>query len=441
MYDPYIFLIGISLLVAMSYIFNLASKNFKIPSVLFLIFTGIILKYIMDQYHINLGDELNNSLQTLGIIGLIMIVLEAAIDLELARDKLKIIWKSLYLSVILLFLSAVSIALIISTYLNEPFINGIIYAIPLSVVSSAILIPSVHSLTKSKKEFLIYESTFSDIIGIMFFNFVVLSENTGGFSASIFIEIAATILASVILSYILVFFFTKIKTQVKIFLMLSILTLLYAVGKQFHISSLLIILVFGLVLNNHHIFFKGFMSKMLTKESVDFLAIDFRVITAETAFLIRTFFFVAFGMSINLAVLLDINVIVIGTLIVLVLYSMRYLNFKVFLKTNVYPEIFLSPRGLVTILLFYSIPAHYLIKDFSIGILFFVILTTGIIMMIALMATPKEKSGEMEPVAKGFIPTDYIHPLERGSDEQENEDVMSKPDRINDSMENNINEK
>jgi hypothetical protein len=40
------------------------------------------------------------------------------------------------------------------------------------------------------------------------------------------------------------------------------------------------------------------------------------------------------------------------------------------------------PRGLITILLFYSIPQAYKLSKFNEGILFFVILITSIIMMI-----------------------------------------------------------
>ncbi|MFW5701654.1 MAG: hypothetical protein ACOCX7_01760, partial [Bacteroidota bacterium] len=130
--------------------------------------------------------------------------------------------------------------------------------------------------------------------------------------------------------------------------------------------------------------------------------------TGESAFVVRTFFFVTFGFSINLAVLADWRVIIIGTIIVAILYLVRYLNFKIFLKTKVFPEIFLSPRGLITILLFFSIPAQYQIANFSVGILFFVILTTSIIMMIALMRTPGVRQGEVEYMEKGLSPTSSL---------------------------------
>lgn len=327
-----------------------------------------------------------------------MIVLEAAVDLNLSREKVPLVQKSLLLAILVLILSSISIGYVLMKLTGEPFFNSLVNAIPLSVVSSAVLIPSVHTLTQNKKEFLIYESTFSDIIGIMFFNFIVLQESDI-FTLSGFTNIIVTIILSVIVSFVLVFFFSRIKTEVKIFLMISILAVLYSIGKQFHLSSLLMIFIFGIVLNNARQVFLGWLGRNVSFKSIDHMKKDFRTITGETAFLVRTFFFVAFGMSIDLNSLLDLNIILIGSIIVVILYLVRYLNFKIFLKTDVFPEIFLAPRGLITILLFFQIPAIYQIEDFM-GILFFVILATGIIMMIALVTT---KESEVE----GFTVVDF----------------------------------
>lgn len=119
-----------------------------------------------------------------------MIVLEAAVDLKISREKIPLIRKSVLISLLVLVITSLAIGSSIMLLINEPFFNCLIYAIPLSVVSSAVLIPSVHTLSEQKKEFLIYESTFSDIIGIMFFNFVVLQEesifNLGGLANILF---------------------------------------------------------------------------------------------------------------------------------------------------------------------------------------------------------------------------------------------------------------
>jgi NhaP-type Na+/H+ or K+/H+ antiporter len=175
--------------------------------------------------------------------------------------------------------------------------------------------------------------------------------------------------------------------------MISILTLLYAFGKQLHLSTLLMIFIFGLVMNNAKIFFRSKLANHINFDNVKSIGKEFMIVTAETAFVVRTFFFITFGLMIDLRLLLDPRVLVIGFIILVILYVVRYLNFKVFLKTSVFPEIFLAPRGLITILLFLMIPSKFAIQDLSFGILFFVILGTSIIMMIAIMTS---KDSEMQ---------------------------------------------
>ncbi len=394
--DPYILIIALCVLIGLSYLFNIISRRFNIPSVLLLIAVGIIINYSLASYDIYLSEKIFPVLQILGIVGLIMIVLEAAVDLKLSAEKSGMILKSFGLAFIVLFISSISIALVVQNLLNEPFINSLAYAIPLSVVSSAVLIPSVHNLAKDKKEFMIYESTFSDILGIMLFNFLILRPSSEILSFSGFGNILLTIVLSFVLSYLMVFLFQKLRCEVKLFLMIAILALLFAIGKKLHMSSLLIILIFGLVMNNSKIFFKGAFGYLIDFNAMEKIADDFRMITAETAFVIRTFFFIAFGMSINLSVFQDSKVIGIGLLILLIIYLVRYINFKLFLKTKTFPEVFLAPRGLITILLFYSIPAAYLIGSFSVGILSFVILGTSLIMMLALVITPEGKRKDIK---------------------------------------------
>ena len=60
--------------------------------------------------------------------------------------------------------------------------------------------------------------------------------------------------------------------------------------------------------------------------------------------------------------------------------------------SNISPELFLAPRGLITILLFYAIPTS-IIKDYPEfdGILLFVILFSCLIMTWSLMNDKKKK--------------------------------------------------
>ena len=83
-YNP---IIGASIIVILSFWFNGVSKKTNIPSVLMLIVLGIILQYVMGYFIPNMPN-FDGALEILGIVGLIMIVLEAALELELKKEKI-----------------------------------------------------------------------------------------------------------------------------------------------------------------------------------------------------------------------------------------------------------------------------------------------------------------------------------------------------------------
>ncbi len=391
--NPYIAIIGISLIIILSYFFNIISQKTNVPSVLMLIVLGILMKQGMNFIGISAGKQLFSLLELLGIVGLIMIVLEAALDLHLTKEKWPIIWKSFSVALISLILSTAAIAYIINYFIIEDFFTCIIYAVPLSIMSSAIIIPSVGGLGEEKKEFMVYEGTFSDILGIMVFYFLI--GNAGADNAKVVVwdvvsNISVTIILSIIISYGLVLIFQKMNSQVKLFLLIAVLLILYSVGKLFHLSSLLIILIFGLVLNNNRLFFKGFLKKWLQPKKVKNILHDFHLVTMETAFVVRTFFFVLFGITITLASLLNLEVALISLAILTSLYVVRIVVVKLFVQKDINPQIWLAPRGLITILLFFAIPAEYQTEAFDSGILLYTIIISCVIMAVSLVATGKK---------------------------------------------------
>jgi hypothetical protein len=345
----------------------------------------------MDQLEIASSGNILKVLELLGVVGLIMIVLEAALDLKLTKDKRSLIVKSFFIALVSLMLCSFSIAWIINYFIIDSFFQSLFYAIPLSIMSSAIIIPSVGPLRPDKKEFLIYESTFSDILGIMFFYFLSgYAETTdpGAIVLGITGNILITIIVSIIISYAMVLLLQTLKEKVKLFFLIALLILLYSAGKMLHMSSLLIILVFGLVLNNYQLFFKGKLQKLIKGEALSHVLEDFHVVTLESAFVIRTFFFVIFGITLDLASLNDINTAIIGVGITLLMYLIRFLCLKSAGLKSILPELLIAPRGLITVLLFFSIPANYLFEGFNPGILLYTIILTNIAMSAGLIFKP-----------------------------------------------------
>ena len=261
--SSYSLIIIFSATIIVSYFYNIYAKKSGIPAVLMLIVSGIIINFSLIASGIA-KPNLFPILEVLGVVGLILIVLEAALDLELLKEKLGVIIKSLLVATIGLIATAYVSAEFLCYVFEMSIIEALLYTIPLSILSSAIILPSIDSLSEYKREFMIYESTFSDILGIIGFYSVVsfLGPNSKSeIYGEVFSNLIFTIIFSVIASYILIYIFQKLKGHNKLFLLISILLLLYAIGKMFHLSSLIIILIFGVILNNYKLFFKGGLIK------------------------------------------------------------------------------------------------------------------------------------------------------------------------------------
>ncbi len=408
--NAYVLVIAASLIIIASYFFNLIAKRTNIPSVLMLITLGILIRQGMN---IAGYGSINwfPILEILGIVGLIMIVLEAALDLELKKDKWPLIWKSLLLALLSLVFTAGGVTYLLKWVLDMSFTAALLYAIPMSVMSSAIVIPSVVNLNAEKREFMIYESTFSDILGIMLFYFII-----GGLHAETpremwvggGLNLLLTIAISFIVSYGLIFLFQNIKSNTKLFLLIAVLLLMYSVAKMAHLSSLLIILIFGLILRNRKLFFRGRLLTYLKEEVMSEIFKDLYLITAESSFVVRTFFFVIFGVTISLASLFKVRVILISLAILGITYGVRYVFLKLIVRKDINPQLFLAPRGLITVLLYYAIPNEYRVKEFDQGVLLFIILVTSILMAWSLIRFSKEEKRKANLAKQVYIQPDML---------------------------------
>ena len=388
--SPELLIIIVSSVVVISYIFSILSKYIRVPSVLLLLAAGISARVITQNYGLNIVFP-EHLTEILGSVGLIMIVLEAGLDLKLNRSKVKLIRDSFFAALIIFVFSAAGIALVLHYWLHEEIIRCIVYAIPLSIMSSSIVIPSLHHLTEAKKEFLVYEASFSDIIGILIFNYFIGGEVLSTKAMGTFLlNIVIAIVLSLVFSIILFVIITKSKLNVRFFLIFALLLILYEGGKLFNLPSLIIILVFGLFMNNWELVKIKRLDLLFPKEKVEETTNLLHSLTAESSFLIRTFFFILFGFSIDINAALNSQVMLIGSALVLVLFLARYLYLRFFLKESIYPEVMFIPRGLITILLFYKIPESFTLQSFNNGILFFVILASAVIMMLGMIFYKKQ---------------------------------------------------
>ena len=350
------------LLIIFSYLFDSYARKTKFPAVILLMLTGIIIRVISNLYGFNDFSFLDNLVPVIGTIGLILIVLEGALELEISIEKLPVILKGFFAAFIILVVNIFALTFIFNEILGMNYTNSVIYSIPLSIISSAVAIPSAASLLNHQKEFVIYESTFSDILGIMIFNYAIKqykNDNPLISSESIIsliIQVIGVIVISLIITYLLFRLIQKIEQKVKFFLILALLILVYAFGKLFHLPALVTIFIFGIFLSNVRVLLPKFLRENLNLEQNKKELSDFHILTAESTFIVRTFFFLFFGFSVNLENFLSFSPFIYGFLIFLTMFIIRYLYLGLTtFKLNPSPLVFMGPRGLISILLFLQI--------------------------------------------------------------------------------------
>lgn len=112
----YYILIALCVIVIFSYIFELSAKYTKIPGVILLIITGMLINSLTDNFNIKVPD-LSGLLPIMGTIGLILIVLEGSLDLTIDSSKKKLIANSITSSIVL-FLVFVTLITIVLVYLS-----------------------------------------------------------------------------------------------------------------------------------------------------------------------------------------------------------------------------------------------------------------------------------------------------------------------------------
>jgi len=83
-------IIAICSLLLIAYAFDLTSSRTKIPSVILLLLLGWLVKQVTTLAQVQVPN-LSPILPVLGTIGLILIVLEGALELELDKSKIPVI--------------------------------------------------------------------------------------------------------------------------------------------------------------------------------------------------------------------------------------------------------------------------------------------------------------------------------------------------------------
>ncbi|MBK6700460.1 MAG: sodium:proton antiporter [Saprospiraceae bacterium] len=384
-------IIIICVLLLLAYLFDISSPLTKIPSVILLLLLGWFVKQITEIFQLHTPD-LNPLLPIFGTIGLILIVLEGSLELELNRSKFSVVKKSLLNALLPMFALAFLFAFAFQYFGQISYKMALVNAIPFCVISSAIAIPSVRNLSPFNKEFIIYESSLSDIFGVLFFNFIALNEiingqSFGNFALQLLLITAISFIAVLGLSFLL----SRIKHHITFTPIILMVILIYSVSKVYHLPGLIFILVFGLFLGNLDELKRFRWIEKFRPEKLDKEVKKFKEITMEATFLIRALFFLLFGFLMEAKEILNPETIPWASAIVLSIILVRWLALKLS-KLSISPLLFVAPRGLITILLFLAILPEQTIPIVNKSLIIQTIILSVLVMMFGLMTIKKNET-------------------------------------------------
>ncbi len=382
------FIIIVCTLLLLAYLFDITSAKTKIPSVIMLLLLGWLVSLAVSSFGVSVPN-LNPILPIFGTLGLILIVLEGSLELEIKRSKLPLIGKTSLMALIPILLLSFALAFVIQYFSDADFKICLSNAIPLAIISSAVAIPSTHNLGAESREFITYESSLSDIFGVILFNFVTLNDNLGvqsigGFLLELLFILVVTFAATLLLAFLL----NKIKHHVKYVPIIITIFLIYALSKLYHLPGLLFILLFGIFLGNldelKHIKFIRYLKPDVLNGEVKKL----KDLTIEITFLIRALFFLLFGFLIETEELLNAQTSIWAVGITAAIFGVRFFLLKL-LSLPLKPLAFIAPRGLITILLFLSIPISQRIDVVNKSLILQVIILTALVMTAGLLTAKK----------------------------------------------------
>ncbi len=382
-------IISLCLLLLISYMFDVSSPKTKIPSVILLLIVGWAVRQAADFFGISIPN-LSPILPIIGTVGLILIVFEGALDLELNRSKKKLIISSISMSLIPMLVLSIGIGLAFDAIFGVEFRQGLLNAVPFAVISSAIAISSAKNLLPKDREFVIYESTFSDIFAVVLFNFIIRNEVIDGNSFVVFgwqliLILVITVIATLGLSLLM----SKIRHRVKFVPIILLIILIYAIAKEYHLPALIFIFILGLFIGNLDKFKRFRFVDKLQPEIMVKEVVKLNDITTEITFSIRSLFFILFGYLINTHELLNAKTFIIATGILVGIIVLRIIGLKI-ARQNLNPLLYVAPRGLITILLFITIPDTERISMVNNSLVIQVIVLTALFMMVGLMISKRQ---------------------------------------------------
>ena len=215
---------------------------------------------------------------------------------------------------------------------------AVLAAIPFAVISSAVAIPSAEPLPERPREFIVYESSLSDILGVLvFYAWLAADGSVATFALDLFGGSVISLIAAAVAALGLYYLIHQLVGHVRFLPLLAGLVFLYALGKEFHLSPLILVLVCGLLLNNPHLLEWNARLRSWHNDEYEQTLKEFKGLVAELTFATKSFFFLLLGYWTDVTQMLALNAWMVAGAGLVIIYGSRWAILKLLRQREVRP--------------------------------------------------------------------------------------------------------
>jgi potassium/hydrogen antiporter len=383
---------GVGVIVFLAHLFNGIFNRIRVPDVLFLIAVGIFVGPITGIIPASILGQVGPVFAT---ITLIIILFEYGISLELSSLRHSVTGAvKLAVSTFLVTMTVVTGLVFWLTELE--LLPALILGAIIGSTSEAIVIPLVKQLgiKEESQALLSIESTITAVLSIII-TITLIDTNkigefqifraTGNLLASFFVAICLGIVGG----YLWSIFLNKVRNlKNAMFTTAAFVFVLFGIVEILGFNGAIAALVFGITLSNLKSIHIPFLMKYVTYETTGLTDLE-KNFFGEISFLLKTFFFVYLGMSLEM---IDSRLVILAAVFTVVIFLLRLGTSKVSLSKAVpfKDAAFISvmiPRGLTAIILAsisfqQGIIGGEIIKHLTYGLVLFSIIFTSVFVLL-----------------------------------------------------------
>jgi len=318
------FVFSVGLIIFAAHFFRALFEKTRVPDVLPLIFIGIL---VGPLFSILAPEDFGYVGPLLSAVALTLMLFEGGSHLtfETLKESLK---DSVVLAIIT-FMLTVLISTGVTYYLmGNDIIPALFMGTVLGSISPAVVVPIVRmlNLSDNTKSTLVVESAITDVLSIIFALGILKTFPSGHTTIMEFIgsNLIATMAMSLLLGFGGAVTWSTILEKIRkfpntIFTSLAFLFLLYGLSENLGYSGPISVLIFGIVLANSKKIPLDILKRFGADHLTEFTSIE-KTLFSEVIFLVKTFFFIYLGMSIQFG---NVKVLFIGIILTILIYFGR----------------------------------------------------------------------------------------------------------------------